>query len=344
MRFKSLWLMLMAIGFGGAASADVVSGVAGYRERIAMPPGVVFEASLEDISIADAPSVTIGTFRIKNAGNPPYEFEIEFDPSVIDERHRYSIRAELRLDDKLLFTSDTVAPVLTQGAGNSAEITMVRVPPAVDQSTMMIGEFTYFADAATFVDCKSGQRYPVAQEGDYLALERMYLDARSEPQAPLVVTLEGEIAPREGMEGGTEQSLVVYRAANAWPTLNCERAKADAGVTDTYWRLDILDGEMVEVVNQNREPHIVFHSEQGLYSATVGCNQISGGFEFNDGKLSLSPGPMTMMACPPPLDELERNFLDVLGRVDTLVVTGPTMELRDEDGVAIGHLEAVFLQ
>lgn len=34
------------------------------------------------------------------------------------------------------------------------------------------GMFTYFADAALFVHCATGRTYPVALEGDYLALER----------------------------------------------------------------------------------------------------------------------------------------------------------------------------
>ncbi len=34
------------------------------------------------------------------------------------------------------------------------------------------GMITYFADAPTFVHCATGLTHPVAQEGDYLALER----------------------------------------------------------------------------------------------------------------------------------------------------------------------------
>jgi len=35
--------------------------------------------------------------------------------------------------------------------------------------------FRYLADAAQFEECLTGRSYPVAMEGDYLALERAYL-------------------------------------------------------------------------------------------------------------------------------------------------------------------------
>ncbi len=53
----------------------------------------------------------------------------------------------------------------------------------------MRGLFTYMADAALFEDCASGQRYPVAMEADYISVERVYLEARSEPGAPLLVVI-----------------------------------------------------------------------------------------------------------------------------------------------------------
>ena len=38
------------------AFAQVIEGTATYRERMALPPGAVFEATLEDVSRADAPA------------------------------------------------------------------------------------------------------------------------------------------------------------------------------------------------------------------------------------------------------------------------------------------------
>jgi uncharacterized lipoprotein NlpE involved in copper resistance len=72
------------------------------------------------------------------------------------------------------------------------------------------GMFSYMADAALFEDCSDGARYPVAQEGDYLALERAYLAARREPGEALLATVVGRVEPRPPMEGeGARETLVV---------------------------------------------------------------------------------------------------------------------------------------
>jgi uncharacterized lipoprotein YbaY/heat shock protein HslJ len=331
----------------GAFALESVTVTALYRERMAMPPGAVFEARIEDVSRADAPSVTIGAVRVEDAGNPPYRVEIPYNPAVIDDRFTYAVRASLTLDGQLLFTTDTHVPVLSQGAPDAVEVVMVRV--ASDTSgeapaTPMLGEFTYFADAALFVDCRTGADYPVAMEGDYLAAERAYLEARVEPQAPLVVTLDGRVALREGMEGGAVDMLVVDRFDAVWPGLTCERARADSEFENTYWRIVSLDGMALTVVDGNREPHVIFRTEEGAFAATVGCNQMNGGFErTGDSSLSLRPGAMTMMACPPPLDTAERQMVDVFGRTAGFRILGPTMALLDADGVVIAHLEAVYL-
>ncbi len=108
-------LVLALLGCRTTAPGAVVSGTATYRERIALPPEAAFEATLEDVSRADAPATTIGTARIENPGNPPYRFEIPYDPKQIDERHSYSVRARVVVGGQLMFTTDTVTPVITRG-------------------------------------------------------------------------------------------------------------------------------------------------------------------------------------------------------------------------------------
>ena len=54
-------------------------------------PFVMFEATLEDVSKADAPAEGIGQTRIDRPGNPPFRFEIPYDPSRINASHRYVV-------------------------------------------------------------------------------------------------------------------------------------------------------------------------------------------------------------------------------------------------------------
>src|SRR5215510_15339535 len=60
-------------------AAEQVKGTARYRERITLPPGAVFEATLEDVSTADAKIEVIGRARIEQPGSPPIAFEIPYD-------------------------------------------------------------------------------------------------------------------------------------------------------------------------------------------------------------------------------------------------------------------------
>ena len=79
-------ITVLATTASSSVQGAVVRGQALYRERIALPPGSVFEATLEDVSRADAHAAVLGTFRAENAGPVPIRFEIAYDPKAIDER------------------------------------------------------------------------------------------------------------------------------------------------------------------------------------------------------------------------------------------------------------------
>jgi putative lipoprotein len=104
------------------STAGIVTGVATYRERIAMPTNAVFEATLADVSKMDAPAETMGTAVMENPGNPPYHFSISYDPRRIVDNHSYAVRATIKIGDRLAFTSDTSYPVITHGNGKEVNI------------------------------------------------------------------------------------------------------------------------------------------------------------------------------------------------------------------------------
>lgn len=107
-----------------------VSGQALYRERIAAPPGARLEVVLEDISRADAPAERLGEVVIEQAGQPPYEFTIDYDPAQIQPAHEYRVRARLLEGDELLFVTDQVHPVITRGNPSSVTLLLRRVERA----------------------------------------------------------------------------------------------------------------------------------------------------------------------------------------------------------------------
>lgn len=93
---------------------------------------------------------------------------------------------------------------------------------AITEPLRWRGEFFYMADAATFTDCGSGLRWPVAMAGDYLAAERRYTQTRSAPGAPVVVSFDGRLEVLPAMEGPPREHMVVDRFGGAEPAGNCK--------------------------------------------------------------------------------------------------------------------------
>jgi putative lipoprotein len=142
MKNKVIWLVLLSglvacnpdlpgdpapKGDGTSANLSQVTGTLMYRERMALPPDAVAEVWLLDTSLADVPAVEIAYQRIEGPGNPPIPFVLEYDAQQIKEGMQYSVRATIRHAGQLLFTSDTHYPVLTRGAGNTADLLLIRV-------------------------------------------------------------------------------------------------------------------------------------------------------------------------------------------------------------------------
>ena len=111
----------------GTAPGTTIEGTATYRERIAIPPNSVFEAVLEDVTIADAKAKQIGQTSFRSPAGPPIRFSIAFDPTQIDPGRMYSVRARIMVSGRLMFTSDKLHPVLTRGAGHTVDILLKMV-------------------------------------------------------------------------------------------------------------------------------------------------------------------------------------------------------------------------
>ncbi|HET9037656.1 MAG TPA: META domain-containing protein, partial [Myxococcaceae bacterium] len=208
------------------------------------------------------------------------------------------------------------------------------------------GEMTYFADSPRIVLCATGRNHPLAMEADFLKAQETYRQMAKPPGSPLYVTFEGTIAQRPKMEGeGTETAVVIRRFIDAWPGQTCERARADASLVNTSWRIVRFGETPVSAADNLREPQLVLAKDgKGTrYRATVGCNQLVGTAKVTGPSLSFTPGPTTQMACLPPLDALENALLETLRRTRRYAVTGGTLELFGENGQTLALLEAVHL-
>ena len=99
------------------------------------------EVKLSDVSLQDASAVTIEELSIRNPGQVPISFEIEYDPDDIDERFTYSIQVRIMEGDDLAFINDTAYDVITRDNPHHVDLVLVRVggdstEPAPPSETM----------------------------------------------------------------------------------------------------------------------------------------------------------------------------------------------------------------
>jgi len=124
-----------------------------------------------------------------------------------------------------------------------------------------------------------------------------------------------------------------------------EAPAAATTLMNTTWRILSLANEPVAVTQGKREPQLILKSVEGRdsWSATVGCNQMSGGVAIDGNRIAFKSGMATLMACPPPLDVLEKQLGRSLMASTQWRIQGKRLELRDEAGVQTFLCEAVVV-
>jgi uncharacterized lipoprotein YbaY/heat shock protein HslJ/uncharacterized lipoprotein NlpE involved in copper resistance len=250
-------------------------------------------------------------------------------------------------DDATLRLLDRLGQPITSNANLELRRT-TQVDP-ISEPRHWRGEFRYMADSATFTDCASGIRWPVAMIADYLTVERNYLQSRSAPGAPLLMTFEGRIEVRPAMEGPPREQMVVDRFGGSQPGVTCVSAASEKGTVmaklkDTYWKLIELDGaKVVMVPGQPREVRITLASEGSRLFGFSGCNQMVGAYLLEGRALQFTQMASTKMACMAPFMELESQVLKMLGAVSAYRIEGEELTLLGDDQI-LARFEAVYLR
>jgi copper homeostasis protein (lipoprotein) len=203
---------------------------------------------------------------------------------------------------------------------------------------------TYVADQARFTECLSGRDYPLVHDGDYEALEHAYLAAGAEPGGPIMASFDGGIVQEPNASGdGSVPMVLVERFVGVWPGETCERTTDAASLTNTYWKILRLGETDVAAGEGRHEPNLILRQGASRFTATVGCNQLTGSFKLQDDRLSFGPAAATMMACQEPLDKWERQLGAVLAATTGWRIDGQTLELLDPSGVPLALFQAVYL-
>ena len=110
-----------------ADGMKTIEGSVFYRERMMLPPNAEIKVTLEDVSKMDVAAEIISTIVFSPTGGPPWNFAMEYDPSRIDKRHSYAVRARIEVNGQLMFINTQQVPAFTAVNGKPLEILVSRV-------------------------------------------------------------------------------------------------------------------------------------------------------------------------------------------------------------------------
>ncbi|MGV8094651.1 MAG: copper resistance protein NlpE N-terminal domain-containing protein [Mangrovibacterium sp.] len=117
----------------------------------------------------------------------------------------------------------------------------------------------------------------------------------------------------------------------------------DQVITEKYWKLIELHGkEFILADSQKREPYFILRTENNRITGNGGCNTFNGSYEILSGnRIRFSGVVSTMMAC---MDvDYEKEYLDVLVRVDNYTLSGDTLSLNKARMAPLAKFVAVYL-
>jgi putative lipoprotein len=125
----SMILSLLVLSPGIQAGLDelkMLHGSVWFKEKITLPPAAEILVTLEDVSLMDVSSKMLSAKRLRARGSPPYEFTLEYDPALIDDRHRYSHRVRIEWGRKLRFISTVNIDPFSPASGDPVKVLVSR--------------------------------------------------------------------------------------------------------------------------------------------------------------------------------------------------------------------------
>ena len=78
------------------------------------------------------------------------------------------------------------------------------------------------------------------------------------------------------------------------------------------------------------ENYLLVLSDDGTFSAKADCNNMAGTYTLSGSDLTLEPGPMTLVACPP--GSLSDKYVHLLAQVESQTVTDGQLSLGLKNG------------
>lgn len=138
-------LLLIAPTLTIAQGTASLTGTITYRERIALPADALVTLQIAEVTASGAAGRVIveQTFATSGA-QPPFRFNLTYNPAVIDAGRVYTLQGYIRSGSNTLFATDGIIPVITGNAPrNDINVTMVTARsanlPAAGSELWLVG-------------------------------------------------------------------------------------------------------------------------------------------------------------------------------------------------------------
>jgi uncharacterized lipoprotein YbaY/heat shock protein HslJ len=245
-------------------------------------------------------------------------------------------------------------------SGHNDRLQRLAVPEPIEPRLFLAGLFRLLPQGPTMQLCVTGQRLPVALEGDYRRLLQAYRSAvpAGESGQPLLVNLKGLISQQSATQPGQgpRRTLVVEAFGRAHPGQGCPQPqmaltpmasspvasdenpappqRAQPTLRGTAWKLQALqlpEGPTL-IHPPGRPPELLLASDSKRLSGNSGCNRLLGGFQLAGDQLRFSQLVSTKMACAADVMAFEQQYLKALDEVRQWNIDKRSLLLQDGVG------------
>lgn len=275
-------------------------------------------------------------------------FQIHLDPQTMIDAAAHQLRAKIIVDGAPTYASrqpealdvteaEQRFDLELEGIGNAAG-PAADPGEADDYSVIRHGHYMYFAGNATFTECNTDRRWPVASGGAAEQLQNTYLDRREERDKPVLLSLRGQV--REDTDQANGLVLHAEHLQKVLPT-GTKCVKDAAELENTYWKAQRLADRKVRPRDSRQQPHMVLDSEEQRAAGELGCNRFRADYETGDGTLELSGLAITRRACERG-EDVEKHFSEALEKTRGYRLEADRLDLLDEDDGVLAELQAVY--
>jgi len=313
-RLFPLALAFAILAAPAAAAQEPVTVFTGetiYSEFISLPPDAEITVALREAASGGIGAVVARAARRTDGAQAPLPFRLEVPSRRLVPESPYALEIAIRLAGSVRWQSE---PVPVEPAGGTVDVGQILLhssEPGASSTVLRCGHMTVrfgtVDDRAvlevegqtfTMVETRSASGARYEAEGDP---STVFWSRGDEA----ILTLQGEELPTCRTIGNAVSGRDV--------------------LTGGEWIVETIGG--APVLDEAPDATLAFTAD-GRLAGRASCNRYTTGYAVNGPRLSVDPRiAVTQMACPPPILDQERRFLDALAAAKRWTVEGRTLTI-----------------